>query len=271
VIDFTVFLLISFCERQGLYPRIRLSGGQYQLPLKELHRYPPVAYACVISLKSALKITIEGVPSQLMLDNVVLLIQKKALMKTFFLAAAAIIMISCSAQPADKTSQEGSTTSSTSSAPITRQDNWPKPNSYVGGIPVYDKFSDIAPLFEMDNDTTYVINFWATWCKPCVEELPYFEALTEAHQADKIQVVLISLDFPKQLESKLVPFVQKHQLQSKVVTLLDGKYNDWIDRVSTDWTGAIPATLFRKGEKEHFLGHSVESTDELEDILKTIL
>lgn len=191
-------------------------------------------------------------------------------MKTLLFVFAAVAMMSCNAQSTDSTSQEDSSTSSTNGTSITQQDYWPKPNSYVGGIPIYDKFSDIAPLFELDNDTTYVINFWATWCKPCVEELPYFEALTAAHKSDKVQIILISLDFPKQLESKLVPFVQEKQLQSKVVTLLDGKYNDWIDKVSTEWSGAIPATLFRKGSKqEYFLGHSVDSTDELEDILKT--
>ena len=76
----------------------------------------------------------------------------------------------------------------------------------VGQIPVYENFEDLEPLFNRQTDTTYVINFWATWCKPCVEELPYFEQLFAEHKEEKLKVLLVSLDFPRQLESKLVPF-----------------------------------------------------------------
>ena len=54
----------------------------------------------------------------------------------------------------------------------------------------YEKFDDIAPLFNKNNDTTYVINFWATWCKPCVEELPYFEDLYAAYSDKKVKIIL---------------------------------------------------------------------------------
>jgi len=174
--------------------------------------------------------------------------------------------LSCNAQPDTQSAQseQPATPSSTKEQQATA---WPVPNRYLEGIPVYETFADIEPLFNLDNDTTYVINFWATWCKPCVKELPYFEELTAAHKEDKVKVVLVSLDFPKQLESRLVPFVKERDLQSEVLVLLDGKYNDWIDKVSTEWTGAIPATLFYQAEKKHFLGHSVESKEELETIL----
>ena len=188
-------------------------------------------------------------------------------MKAFILLSVVCFFLSCNAQTAEQTTQEVPATSSISQPQETPATNWPTPNRYLEGIPVYETFTDIEPLFSPDNDTTYVINFWATWCKPCVKELPYFEALTEAHQKDKVKVVLVSLDFPKQLESKLVPFVQENKLQSNVVVLLDGKYNDWIDKVATEWSGAIPVTLFAQGEKKHFLGTSVESTEELEAIL----
>lgn len=138
-------------------------------------------------------------------------------------------------------------------------------------IPVYKSYEDFAPLLHQENDTTYVINFWATWCKPCVKELPHFEQLTEKYKDSKVKVVLVSLDFPKQLESKLVPFVKKHELKSTVVALLDGKYNDWIDKVSEEWSGAIPATLFYRAGQQYFLGHSVESTQELENVLNNYI
>lgn len=147
---------------------------------------------------------------------------------------------------------------------------YPAPTSYVKGIPIYDKFDDVAPIFSFDTDTTYVINFWATWCKPCVEELPYFEELTQNYKNKKVQVILVSLDFPRQIESKLVPFLQKNQLKSKVFMLKDGKFNDWIDKVSTQWDGAIPVTYIYKKDKKHFISHSVESAKELEDVMKVV-
>ena len=144
---------------------------------------------------------------------------------------------------------------------------WPKPSQYAEGIPVYEHFSQLEPFFHFQNDTTYLINFWATWCAPCVKELPYFEALTEKYANQPVRVILVSLDFPNQMETKLVPFVAKHELKSKVIALLDGSYNDWIDQVSTEWSGTIPATLLYKNDRQQFIGQPVESLEELESIL----
>lgn len=191
-------------------------------------------------------------------------------MKPILLITVILLSISCNAQP-DKQQKDTPTTTLSHTQDATTEANWPSPNKYVEGIPVYESYSDIAPMFALKNDTTYVINFWATWCQPCVKELPHFEQLTEKYKDSKVKVVLVSLDFPKQLESKLVPFVKKHELKSTVVTLLDGKYNDWIDKVSKEWSGAIPATLFYRADQQYFLGHSVESTEELENVLNNYI
>ncbi|MCG8328065.1 MAG: TlpA family protein disulfide reductase [Chitinophagales bacterium] len=191
-------------------------------------------------------------------------------MKPILLITVILLSISCNAQP-DKQQKDTPTTTLSRTQNATTEANWPSPNKYVEGIPVYESYSDIAPMFALKNDTTYVINFWATWCQPCVKELPHFEQLTEKYKDSKVKVVLVSLDFPKQLESKLVPFVKKHELKSTVVTLLDGKYNDWIDKVSKEWSGAIPATLFYRADQQYFLGHSVESTEELENVLNNYI
>ncbi|WP_422080840.1 redoxin domain-containing protein [Ulvibacterium sp.] len=155
--------------------------------------------------------------------------------------------------------------------PNEKGENWPSPDFQADGIFIYEKFNNLEPLFRFDNDTTYVINFWATWCKPCIKELPYFEELNSGYTHKKVKVVLISLDFPKQVESNLVPFVQKKQLKSKVVALLDGNYNEWIDKVSPDWSGAIPATYIYKGEQNHLAGEPFENFEELEKFIKPFL
>ena len=176
----------------------------------------------------------------------------------------AVILFSCNASPATGQDQPAST-------PAAQKSAWPEPAAYLKGIPIYEEFSQVEPFFHFNNDTTYVVNFWTTWCKPCVEELPYFEELTQAYKGQKVKVILVSLDFPRQFESKLAPFVAERQLQSTVIALADGRYNDWIDKVSTEWTGAIPATYIYKGEKSRFIGTSVKSMAELEAVIKPLV
>ncbi len=149
--------------------------------------------------------------------------------------------------------------------------NWPAPDSTISGIAMYKEFEDLEPAFHFQNDTTYVINFWATWCKPCLKELPYFEDLDSVYQNEKVKVVLVSLDFPKQIESQLIPYVIKNNLKSKVVVLLDGKYNNWIDRVSPEWSGAIPTTYIYNKEMKRLMETSFKSTAEIIKVIDPFL
>jgi thiol-disulfide isomerase/thioredoxin len=104
-------------------------------------------------------------------------------------------------------------------------------------------FSELNNFLTKENDTTYVVNFWATWCRPCIRELPAFEKLTIDYSDKKLKVLLVSLDFPEKIDSQVVPFLEKHNIQSQVLLLDDGDANSWIPRVSEKWSGAIPATL----------------------------
>lgn len=141
----------------------------------------------------------------------------------------------------------------------------------IGQILVYENFADLEPLFNKQTDTTYVINFWATWCKPCVEELPYFEQLHDAHKNDKLKVILVSLDFPKHLESKLLPFVEKYQLKSDVIALTDIDFNSWIDKVSPEWSGAIPVTMVYNAREKKFINEQFADFKELNTIVQSLL
>ncbi|MFT4698604.1 MAG: thiol-disulfide isomerase/thioredoxin [Flavobacteriaceae bacterium] len=131
-------------------------------------------------------------------------------------------------------------------------------------------FSELEPYFNKKNDTTYVINFWATWCKPCIKELPYFEKITETYANQKVKVVLVSLDFPKKLQSTLIPFVKKRGLKSEVILLNDDDVNTWIPKVSDEWEGAIPATLIYKNEHRNFFERSF-TFEELDTEILNIL
>jgi thiol-disulfide isomerase/thioredoxin len=113
-------------------------------------------------------------------------------------------------------------------------------------------FSEFEPILQKDNDTVYIINFWATWCKPCITELPGFEKLNRDYKGQKVKVLLVSLDFPDKHEKLLVPFVEEHNLQSQVIHLTDTDANAWIDKVSMLWSGSIPATLIYKKTSREF-------------------
>jgi thiol-disulfide isomerase/thioredoxin len=127
-------------------------------------------------------------------------------------------------------------------------------------------FEELEVYFNKQNDTLYVINFWATWCKPCLEELPYFEAFHEKYTHDKVKVLLVSVDFKSQIESRVKPFLERKQLKSEVWLLDAGNPNIWIEKVDESWSGAIPATLFLKGDKRKFEEKEFESLEDLESI-----
>lgn len=145
-------------------------------------------------------------------------------------------------------------------------------NSY-GQVKVYDTFDEMNNeiLLDLDTDSVYVINFWATWCGPCVKELPYFEQLNEKYSKTAFKQILVSLDAPKKLESKVIPFIEKKSLKSEVVLLADGKYNSWIDKVDPSWSGAIPITLIIKGNQKLFFEKEFHSMEEIElELLKLL-
>ena len=73
------------------------------------------------------------------------------------------------------------------------------------------KFNTIDSLLKQSPEAPIVMNFWATWCKPCIQELPFFEELYKNYSASGVKVVMVSLDFKRELETRVKPFVQKKQ------------------------------------------------------------
>ncbi|MBJ7882403.1 TlpA family protein disulfide reductase [Gelidibacter salicanalis] len=118
-------------------------------------------------------------------------------------------------------------------------------------LEVYD-FEGLKPLLKTASDSVYVINFWATWCAPCIKEMPYFEAINKNYKDKKVVVTLVSLDFPKKYDSHLKPFIRDNNIKSRVVVLNDADSNTWIPEIHPDWSGAIPATLIYNKHKRAF-------------------
>lgn len=136
-------------------------------------------------------------------------------------------------------------------------------------VAVFEKYDELEKALFKENDTLYVVNFWATWCAPCVKELPYFETFSKENNHQKVKVILVSLDFEKQKDSKLLPFLKKKKITSDVVLLLEKDYNNWLPKVDENWSGSIPATLLIKGNKRQFVEKEFESANELKEYINT--
>lgn len=115
----------------------------------------------------------------------------------------------------------------------------------------YSSFSQTVKLTNINQienrvkagkDTVYVINFWATWCVPCVKELPNFEKLAADYNHQPLKVLLVSLDFKSRLEKGIIPFIKKYNLKAEVL-LIENQNQKFINQVSKNWSGALPATL----------------------------
>jgi thiol-disulfide isomerase/thioredoxin len=87
-----------------------------------------------------------------------------------------------------------------------------------------------------------VINFWATWCAPCVKEMPLLEKL---NQEDKnCKVILVSMDYDLDPDpAKVKRFIERKKILSEVVILAEENPNDWIEKIDKNWSGALPSTL----------------------------
>lgn len=103
-----------------------------------------------------------------------------------------------------------------------------------------------------------VVNFWATSCRPCIKEMPYFEKLNS--EMENVEVIFVSVDFPEDFETKVKAFIQQRKLQSECLALDESNPNAWIDRLNPEWSGAIPATLLvdASGKKADFHAGSFE-------------
>jgi len=123
------------------------------------------------------------------------------------------------------------------------------------------KFDQLQALLDAKTDQVQVINFWATWCAPCVKELPLLEKLNAANDP-AVKVTLINLDFADKVD-KVNAFIARKNMKTDVLLLDEIDYNTWIDKVDKSWGGAIPATLIinPKNGRRKFLDKELQEGD----------
>jgi len=127
------------------------------------------------------------------------------------------------------------------------------------------KITDIEKFIANGNGDILVINFWATFCKPCVAEIPFFISTVEKYKSQRVKLMLVSLDMPSYYPARIASFAKKHKFNSNIVWLDESNADYFCPKIDSAWSGSIPATLiintatgFRKFAEEEMTPESLE-------------
>ncbi len=117
------------------------------------------------------------------------------------------------------------------------------------------KMADVVASFSKHNDTVYVVNFWATFCKPCVGEIPDFIRIVKKYEQQKVKLLLVSLDLPNYYPARIASFVKKNHFNTNIAWLNETNADIFCPMIDQKWSGAIPATIMvnnKTGYKKFF-------------------
>ena len=122
------------------------------------------------------------------------------------------------------------------------------------------------------SDSVLVINFWATFCKPCNEEIPYFQTIVNKYIDQNVKLLLVSLDLKEEYPNKINEFAKKNNYTNQIVWLNETDADYFCPKVDKAWMGGIPSTLLvnRKTGYRKFFENQLKP-DEFERELKKAL
>jgi thiol-disulfide isomerase/thioredoxin len=154
------------------------------------------------------------------------------------------------------------------SVPLAAQDKPKTAERYK----VFDTYDELDAHLGKYAGQTLVVNFWATYCLPCIKEVPYFNELQEKYQSQNLKVVMVNLDFKGQLKARLDKFLDERSLNLEIVVLADQDADVWIPRVMSDWDGGLPFTMIlQKGSIKDTHRTEFEHFDDLDKFVKPFL
>ncbi|MCD8538315.1 MAG: TlpA family protein disulfide reductase [Leadbetterella sp.] len=116
------------------------------------------------------------------------------------------------------------------------------------------KYEKLQEVIAAEKDKVLVVNFWATWCGPCITELPHFMEVNREYKGDPgFKMILVSLDQARQLD-RVKQLISRKKLETEHYLLDDNaRMNDWIPKFDPGWGGGIPATfIYKNGVKAEF-------------------
>lgn len=111
------------------------------------------------------------------------------------------------------------------------------------------KIEELKKVYTKSNDTTYIVNFFASWCGPCMMEIPILNKFQEEHKNTNIQLLYVSVDNPNSTK-KLQKVVTKMKMKTPVFLLNESSDFSWLPAIDKRWQGSIPATMIINGNKK---------------------
>jgi len=105
------------------------------------------------------------------------------------------------------------------------------------------KITAVEQYIQENKDKVLVINMWATFCKPCVEEIPMFIKMANQYKKNGVELLLVSLDLPSHYPKKIASFAKKQQFNAPIVWLDETNADYFCPVIDPKWSGSIPATL----------------------------
>lgn len=134
------------------------------------------------------------------------------------------------------------------------------------------KIEDVVKSYTKNNDTVYVVNFWATFCKPCIEEIPDFIRIVKKYEKQKVKLLLVSLDLPSYYPARIAAFAKKNRYDVSIAWLNETNADHFCPMIDKSWSGSIPSTIVvnnKTGYRKFVEGEM--GADDFEAIIKNAL